>query len=646
MPVDGAVRGRGPLGELRALKRSGLAGAGARVRELLAELHTAADPLDLEAAGALLAREEQRAQLASESGMRTQRVALLGSSTLDALPGLLTASLVHQGVVPEIRSTGFNQWRLEVLSGAPSLRDLHPGVVACLLDDAAVFEGIADPLDPAEVEACCAAFPEQLGAWVDACHRELSGLVVLCTVPLGPLRRDRVRDYAGKARLEAAWNRMNAAVLDLAAGRRATVVLSASGIAARAGRVFATDRMRHVAGHAYAPEFLHAYAAELTRVVRADLGMARKCLVLDLDNTLWGGVVGDDGVSGLRLGGSYPGSAHAELQGLARDLMRQGVMLAVCSKNDDEVAREAIATHPEMVLDPDSFVAVRADWNPKPGNVRELAAQLNIGTDAMVFMDDSPVERGLMRQLLPEVATVELPAQPAGYAALLAARGDFNLLGLTEEDRSRTTMYRAQVRRAELEHDAGSLEGYLLGLQSRLTVEPLGPLNSGRIVQLFGKTNQFNLTGRRYTEAGMAPRLADGTGAFFAGRLSDRFGDNGLVAAVALALEADGAWTVENFVLSCRVFSRGVEDAVVGLILRAAAARGAPEVRASFTPTAKNRAFAGLYPSLGFTGAAAAGAGADGAGAGTTWFRHDLKQIPELPRWVRVSREEEAFHAF
>ncbi|MFE9422264.1 HAD-IIIC family phosphatase [Kitasatospora sp. NPDC006697] len=639
MSVEPTAKRRSPLGELRALKRAGLTGSRDRVHELLAELDRDGDALDLEAAGALLLGTEQRAQLAAAGGYRPQRLALLGSSTLDSLPALLTAELVRGGILPEIRCAGFNQWRFEILAGGPELKDHQPDLTGLLLDDAAVFEGVADPLDLAEVEARCAAFPQELAGWTDACREALGGTVVLCTVPLTPLRRDRIIDYRGKARLDAAWHRMNAEILELAASRQATVVLSADGVAAHAGTVFAAHRMRHAAGHLFAAEYLRAYAAELTRVVRAQAGRAAKALVLDLDNTLWGGVVGDDGIAGLRLGNSYPGSAHRELQSLAKDLMTQGVLLTVCSKNDEELAREAIATHPEMVLGPDSFVAVSAGWNPKPEAVQAQAQALNIGVDAMVFVDDNPVERGLMRELLPQVATVELPADPAGYAALLAARGDFNLLGLTAEDRGRTALYRAQVQRADLERSAGSLEDYLLGLESELVVEPLGPLNSARIVQLFGKTNQFNLTGLRYTEAEVADRTAGGALALFGARLADRFGDNGLICAVSIGREADGAWRIENMVLSCRVFSRNVEDAVVGLVLRAARAAGAPAVRARFTETPRNGKFAGFFPALGFTEQA-------GAPAGSADYHHDLEGPAELPRWIRVTEDEETFRAF
>ncbi len=637
-PTDrpGATPGPGaPLKRLRALKRAGLAGQARATRALLGQIQ---DVLDLEAAGSVLGGRAQREQLAEGGEFAAQRIALLGSSTMDALPHLLTAALIRDGVLPDIRLAGFNQWRFQIMAGAPELRDLRPRIVACLLDDAAVFEGVADPLDIAEVEARCAAFPAELDQWARAARDTLGGLTVLCTLPLGPLRRDRIVDYRNKARLDAAWQRMNAAILDLAGSRPATVVLSHDAVAQHAGVTFGSPRMRHVAAHVYAPEFLLAYAEELARVARADLGRAAKCLVLDLDNTLWGGVVGDDGVGALRLGGAYPGSAHLELQELARDLMKQGVMLAVASKNNDDIAREAVSTHPEMLLDASCFVGFRADWNPKPDNVRDLAAELNIGAEAMVFADDNPVERGLMRELLPQVTTVELPADPAGYAETLAARGDFNLLRLTDEDRDRTRMYQARAQRARLESTAGSLEDYLDELGSRLTVERAGPLNTARIVQLFGKTNQFNLTGIRYSEDEVARRAAEGTGAFHAARLTDRFGDNGLVAALALAEQPDSAWSIENFVLSCRVFSRNVEDALVGLILRSAREQAAPAVTARYVESAKNTMFADFYARLGFLATPAA----DGSRSAS--YRHDLTAIPEPPRWIGVTDDQGVFH--
>ncbi|WEH39059.1 HAD-IIIC family phosphatase [Streptomyces sp. AM 2-1-1] len=619
---------RDALDELRALRRQGLGTAVARVRELLGKL---ADAADREAAGMLLGGRAARAALDGSGAFTPVTVGLLAGSTVDALPPLLTAALMTEGVRPETVTTGYNQWRFEVLAGAPTLKDAAPLVTACLLDGAAVLEKVTDPLDADEVEARCAAFPAELDAWLAAYDKALGTLAVLNTVPMPALLRDRYIDYPTKARVESAWHRMNAGILDLSA-RPGAVVLSADGLADRAGSGRADDRMRHLAAHAWSTEFLDAYARELGRIVLARLGRAKKVLVLDLDHTLWGGIVGDDGIGSLKIGGGFPGSAHVELQSLAKDLSRQGVVLAVCSKNDDAVAREAVATHPEMVLRPGDFSAFRANWEPKPGNVASIAAELNLGTDAMVFVDDNPAERGLMARTRPEVAVVELDADPAGYARALAEAGWFNQLALTEEDRTRAALYRARARRDELRESTGDIEAYLRELATELTVEEYRPLNATRIAQLFGKTNQFNLTGIRYGTDELARRSAEGTAAFFGIRVTDAFGDNGLVGALAVTAAPDGGWLVENFVLSCRVFSRSVEDAVVGTLLRAARAAGAPAVHGRHVPTAKNGRFAGFYPALGF-------AGHDGE------FRHDLTQLAELPDWVRIGTGEGKFHA-
>ncbi|MFG2926095.1 HAD-IIIC family phosphatase [Streptomyces sp. NPDC048305] len=617
-----------PLAALRALKRSGITEAAAgRIPGLLRAID---DPVDRETAGLLLTGSAVRTALAGTGRFTPVRLGLLASSTVDPVPPLLAAALLAEGVQAETGTTGFDQWRFEILAGAPNLKELAPAVTACLLDDTAVFDKVADPLDVVEVEERCAGLPAELDTWLTAFEGAPGGIAVLNTIPLSALRRDRWVDYASKARAEAAWHRMNAAILDLA-GRAGVVVLSAESLTGRAGAQAASDRMRHLGGHAWSTDFLDAYAREVARVVLARLGRARKCLVLDLDHTLWGGVVGDDGVAALKIGGAYPGSAHAELQSLAKDLSRQGVLLAVASKNDDAVARDAVATHPDMVLTADDFSAFRADWNPKPGNVSSVAGALNIGTDAMVFVDDNPAERGLMEHQLPEVAVVPLPADPAGYAAALARGGWFNQLALTDEDRERGALYRARARREEARADAVSVEDYLRELDTAITVEAYGTLNAGRIVQLFGKTNQFNLTGLRYGADDVARRVETGEAAFFGVRAADAFGDNGLVGALALVREPDGDWTIENFVLSCRVFSRNIEDTVVGLVLRAARDAGAPGVRGRHVPTAKNGRFADFYPALGFTGAGGE-------------FRHDLTRLAELPDWVAVGTGEGKFH--
>ncbi|MGG7517811.1 HAD-IIIC family phosphatase [Allorhizobium undicola] len=617
---------RSPMAELRALRRENLAGSVVRIRQILAGL---VDPLDLDAAGSLLSGQKDRAVLAEVPGLRAQRLAILGSSTLDSLPNLLMATLLREGVVGDIRLSGFNQWRFDVLSGHELLTVHKPQLTLCLLDDEAVFADIADCLDLEAVEARLQRFAGELADWSAACRSLTGGQVVLGTIPLSPLRLLRLRDYRSRARLVSAWNAMNCAILALASREGGPVVLAlAESLAVSGASPFASHRMHHVAGHAYGPDFLKGVALEMTAVTKASLGLASKCLVLDLDNTLWGGVVGDVGTAGLEIGGSYPGSAHLEVQRLARDYMRQGVLLTVCSKNDDANARDALANHPEMVLRPEDFTVITANWQPKAENIRAQAGSINIGLDAMVFLDDHPVERDAVGSFLPEVAIVDLPAEPAAFATALALGNYFNLLELTAEDRERVAMYRAEAARAELQSESLSMDSYLAGLQSRLTIEPLNELNKGRIVQLFAKTNQFNLTGRRFTaEEITGPGLS-----VFGARLADRFGDSGLIAAIALGRDEAGGLSIDNFVMSCRVFSRGVEALLLGLILKAARDKGLPCVNGRFIKTAKNGQFADFFPRLGF------------AAVSETDFRHELAQLPALPAYLDITEGAEAFH--
>lgn len=632
---------RGPIAELRSLKRAGLERDPGRVRALLAEL---TDPLDLEAAGRLVGRTEQRAALTGSGAFRETRIAFLASSTIDPLPPMTVAALAREGVAAHTRAAGFDQWQMEILNGAPGFEDFTPRVVSCLLDERAVLAQVVDLLDPEEVERRCAGFVEELRRWSQRCREVLGGIVVLNTVPLSRLTRSRVVDYAGRARLASTWHRMNADLLSLAAENPGLVVIDSDGL--DTPTTAAEDRIRHIAGHAFSPHFLLAYAEELARVARADLGLARKCLVLDLDHTLWGGVVGDDGVGGVRVGGSYPGSAFSEFQQVLRDLGRQGVMLAVSSKNDEEVAEQAFAEHPEMVLTRPEILAFRANWRPKPDNVSEMARELNIGTDAMVFVDDNPVERGLMRHALPEVVVPELSDDPSGYALFTARAAGLDLLALTQEDLARNRMYRAQGGREELRTGSDTLEDYLHALDSQLRLEPLSDLNHDRLVQLFAKTNQFNLTGRRYSTDDVA-RFTEQGGAFYTVRLVDRFGDNGLIAALALGPSPDGAWRIGNIVMSCRVFSRSVEHAIVGCVLSGARRHGAPAVTASFVRTDRNAKFADFYSETGFVEVTAEGGATDTPepAVGSRHFRHDLVELPTQPTWITITHGEEIINA-
>jgi FkbH-like protein len=631
VPGGAAASADEALSALRTLRRDGLGTHVLEVRRLVEDLGA----VDRERAGRLLAPASARAAL-REAGLPEVRLVVHGSSTLDALGPLSVASFVREGLVADVRIAGFNAWRTDVLAGVGLDDGEAPATVVLVLDDAVVFDEVADPIDVAAVADRCAALPARLADWVGRAKDLFGSLAVLTTIPLSPVRRDAVVDYGGKARLQAAWDRMNAGILELAGP--GVVALSHEGLAGHAATTHERDRMRHIAGSRFAPEHLAALADELARIALAHLGRARKCLVLDLDDTLWGGIVGDDGADALRIGGAYPGSAHLELQRLARDLGRQGILLAVASKNHEEVALPVLRSHPEMALRADDVLAHRIDFGPKPAHLRSIAAELNIDVGALVFVDDNPVERGLMRHLEPTVRVVEVGEDPAEFASRLAAAGPFNRLATTAEDALRAETHRAERRRSALLESTETLEEYLTGLGSELTLERALPTHLVRTAQLFGKTNQFNLTGIRYTADELTALDEQRRSRIVVGRLTDTYGDSGLIVALVLD-ESDDAWSIGNMVLSCRAFSRSIEHATLAAVLAAAGAAGARAVRGRYVPTAKNRLFADVFGDNGFD---RVGDPDERTGA-TTWERATAAPGPATPAWITINQQQEAF---
>jgi FkbH-like protein len=350
-----------------------------------------------------------------------------------------------------------------------------------------------------------------------------------------------------------------------------------------------------------APQVAPMYGEQLMRIVAANMGLARKCLVLDLDNTLWGGVIGDDGIQGLVLGqGSAQGEAHLALQAYARQLRDRGIILAVCSKNERATAEEVFTSHPDMLLRMDDIAAFVANWEDKAENLKSIASMLNIGLDSLVFVDDNPAERGRIRGALPQVGVPELPEDPAGYVRCIAAAGYFEAVSFTREDVQRSSQYAANARREALRENTQSLEEFRRDLQMSLVVDHFSPVDIPRVAQLINKTNQFNLSGRRYTQHEVEAIAGDAGCLTLQFRLSDRFGENGLISAVICRAGPEGAMDIDTWVMSCRVFGREVEFEIINAVTACAAARGFRALRLSHVRTPKNGLLTELIPRLGF----------------------------------------------
>jgi FkbH-like protein len=413
------------------------------------------------------------------------------------------------------------------------------------------------------------------------------------------------------------------------------LLLDVAGIAETVGLAdWHSPALWNLAKLPFADALVPLYAEHVARVIGAMRGKSRRCLVLDLDNTVWGGVIGDDGMEGIQIAqGDATGEAHLSVQQLALTLRARGIVLAVSSKNTDSVARRPFKEHPDMLLKEEHIAVFQANWNDKATNIRAIAKELALGLDSFVFLDDNPVERGLIRQEIPEVAVPELDADPASYARTLAAAGYFEAVNFSEEDRARAEMYQANARRLSLQGQATDLNSYLRSLEMRIVFGSFNRTTRARVTQLINKSNQFNLTTRRYTESQVEELEADPGVMTLHARLIDKYGDNGIICAIICRATSPDTWTIESWLMSCRVLGRCVEQAVLAEIVFRARAAGITTLEGIYLPTDRNEMVREHYGKLGFTGLD------DGVDGSSHWgLRTDIA-FEELP--MTVQREEQ-----
>lgn len=348
------------------------------------------------------------------------------------------------------------------------------------------------------------------------------------------------------------------------------------------------------------PEALPQVAGQALDIFRAVRGKGLKCVALDLDNTLWGGTIGDDGLEGIRLGELGEGEAYVRFQAWLKELCDRGIILGVCSKNDDERAREPFRQHADMVLREEHISCFIANWDDKAGNLRELSRRLNIGLDSIVFLDDSPFERNLVRELLPEVSVPELPRDPAEYVPYLESLNLFEATQFSEEDRQRAAFYRANVQRESEQERFADVAAYLDSMGMEAQFERFDDLHLPRIAQLVQRTNQFNLTTIRHSAAELKA-FADDPDVFpFSVTLADRFGDNGLIS-VVIGRRDGNELELVTWLMSCRVIARRLEEFVLDQLVEVAREAGLATIRGRYVPTKKNGLVARHYESLGFS---------------------------------------------
>jgi FkbH-like protein len=560
------------------------------------------------------------------------RLAILRSFTFEpVLPLLKAAALIH-GLQLEIWLGGFNTYAQEMLDPESDLYKFEPDAVLLAVQARDVVPELWDcdkELDRTAAAASVERVLLGIREWIGTFRSHSKGHLVVQDFELPDAPSSGILDAQSSHGQTHNLQEINRRLRELSAEWYGVHVLNYDGLTARFGkRRWHDERKWLTARMPVAADCLMPLAQEYLRFLLPLAGVSAKVLVVDLDNTLWGGVLAEDGVQSLQVGTEYPGALYANLQRAILAVRRRGVLLAIASKNNESDALEALERHPGMLLRGRDFAAHRINWNDKAQSLREIATELNVGLDSLAFLDDSPIERDRIRLALPEVAVIELSADPTLWARSLRDCPLFERLSLSAEDRERDHLYSAQRQRTDLERRTASLDDFLRSLEMQMEMRELSPEAVTRVAQLTQKTNQFNLTTRRYSEQEIAGLAADASARVYQVRVRDRFGDNGIVG-VAITRDLGGAWEIDTLLLSCRVIGRTIEKAILARIADDAATAGVNRLRGWFLATKKNQPSSSFYSDNSFSRVE--------WGDGASLWELDLRASrPVRPDWINV----------
>ncbi len=538
-----------------------------------------------------------------KTGLPVVRLSVLGDCATQHLCRAVGGLGYEEGLALEIWEADYNQIELQLVDEASPLYESRPDAVLLMLCHQKLYE------------AFCKTPESERPQFAERMLERLTGYWELLSAHCGAwilqsnfmLVDDAVfGNYANKTAYSYLYQvrKLNFLLMQAAAesavGKRVSII-DMDLIQQRCGEENVQDDRTYFVGKLpIAVKYLPAVAEQVISIIKALRGSVKKCVITDLDNTLWGGVIGDDGLENIQIGELGQGQAYSALQTWLKELKKRGILLAVCSKNEEKAAKLPFEKHPEMILKADDFAMFVANWEDKAGNIRMIQETLNIGMDSIVFLDDNPFERELVRSLIPDICVPELPEDASAYLPYLRGLRLFETASFSEEDAKRTGHYREEALRATERRRFENYEEYLQSLHMEADVSAFDAFHTPRIAQLSQRSNQFNLRTIRYTEADVErlSKDADYETLFFC--LKDTFGDYGLISAVVLKKQPEGVLFIEEWFMSCRVLKRGMEEFIADTIMKKAGELGFARVVGEYLPTPKNKMVERLYERLGF----------------------------------------------
>ncbi len=537
--------------------------------------------------------EIQRELGASElSAMPPLRFALLRNVVVDPIEPYLRYHAFRMGFNAQCDFGAYDNVFQDAVGGQSGILDERTDCVVVFLKLEHLSWALAREfasLDVRRIEEESARARQFITNVLNGIRAQTKALIVWNSLELPVHPSLGVLDYQQPNGQTAILNQLNLFLRDALRVHQDAYLLDVNACLARVGAgAFYDQRYWHIGRAPYSLVALEELSNEIFKYVRSAKGKNKKCLVLDCDNVLWGGVIGEDGLAGIKLGRAYPGSAYHELQQEIINLHHRGVVLALCSRNNEIDVWEVFKRHPEMLLRREHIATAQINWNNKVSNLVRIAEDLNLGLDSLVFIDDSPFEVDQVRQCLPQVEVIHLPKDRAvDYCEILATGGWFDTLTLSKEDRLRGVMYQAEAARKELQAKSLDLKSFYSSLEMTLEIRNANQFTIPRVAQLCRKTNQFSLTTRRYTDAEIHAFAASDESEVIHVEMRDRFGESGIVGVCILKYRDDRV-LIDSFLLSCRVLGRGVEDAFLVQCLTRAKRRGSTIAVGEYRPTSKN----------------------------------------------------------
>jgi len=563
-------------------------------------------------------------------------IAITGSSTLEPLAACFDVKIRLEGFHNHTFIGGFNTYRQEAMDKTSELYKAEPDIIVLAVDawsllDQKFLSNYA-LMNSKSRSAAINELVNSITAIAEVLEKNSAALILVNNFIVPTFTPMGVADNKQKFGFRQFFRRANQLLEEKLERNSRVFAVDLDSIASDFGKSRTMNWNTYYRGSVpFGEEFTLVVADEYMRYFRALKGLAKKCLVLDLDTTLWGGIIGEDGIEGIKLGPASPGIEYMEFQRVLMSLYNRGVILAVNSKNNFDDAIKVLREHPHQILREEHFAALRINWLNKAANIAELAKEINIGLDSIVFIDDSPAEREQIRLTYPQVMVVDLPKNPRLYRATLENLDVFDVLSLTKEDMARGEMYVGKRKREELEQSSTSIEDFLRTLELKVRVKLTDDFVTPRVVQLIGKTNQFNLTTRRYTDAEIKSLRDADESAVYSMAVQDKFGDEGVVG-VAIIRKENVSWTVDSFLMSCRVIGRSVETAFLAKIIADAKTAGAKRLIGEYIPTKKNIPAADFYELHRF-------AKQKETGDGASWMLDIVHSTVEVPDWIDLIEE-------